>query len=152
MITMTRIPVKSAMEAKVDGNGSGLDGQGRMEGVTGPAGHAPGEHRLDDADEAEHEGDEQQAGLEVAAQRGGDQGGEHKDEPAQHPEQGPEENGGQQDAHGPAAARQQQAGSHDGHGQSGIAEQKDGPAAAERQEGDEKLEKEIGREESQLKE
>jgi len=134
----------------MDRDGTGLDGQRRAVVVAGPAGEAFCEHRLDDSNEAEDQGDQQQACFKVAAQCGGDERDADEDEPTEDPEQAPYEQSDEHDADGPVVAHQQQAGSYADEQRSRQAEELNRPASAQREESRDEFKEQVRRDQNQL--
>ena len=67
----------------MNGDGSGVEGEEGVERVATPVAHASGKNGLDDANQGQQEGNQEQAGLKVAAERGHDEGEEDKEDPTE---------------------------------------------------------------------
>ena len=104
-------------------------------------------NRLDNAQQAENQGNEEQASLEVAAQRCRDESAEDEDRPADYPQKTASKNADEKHGDGSAVLDKKQReqawpdAAQDGRG---IAKRFDIPARRQREEGDEELKEEIG--------
>ena len=72
---------------KVNGDGAQLQGERGTVGVALPVRHSARKDRLDPADKAQHQRDQQQSGFEVPAPCGRNQDAEDKNQPSENPYQ-----------------------------------------------------------------